>query len=63
MSLHQSIASAQASQIGPHGVTDDVLGTMLAKTHSALDKLRRQHADETLPLRAKCSAFFRIWWH
>ena len=50
MPLRQSIASAKASQIGTHGVPDDVLGAMLAKTHSALDKLRRQHTDGTLPL-------------
>ena len=50
MPLHQSIASAKASQIGAHGVADDVLAAMLADTQNALDKLRKQHADGTLPL-------------
>jgi glucose-6-phosphate isomerase len=50
MPLHQSIASAKAAQIGAHGVTDDVLAAMLADTQGALDKLRNQHADGTLPL-------------
>jgi len=50
MPLHQSIAAAKASQIGTHGVTDDVFAAMLADTQGALDTLRRQHADGTLPL-------------
>jgi len=50
MPLHQSIAAAKAPQIGTHGVTDDVFAAMLADTQGALDTLRRQHADGTLPL-------------
>jgi glucose-6-phosphate isomerase len=50
MPLQQSIAAAKASQIGSHGVTDDVLAAMLADAQGALDTLRQQHADGTLPL-------------
>jgi glucose-6-phosphate isomerase len=50
MSLHQAIESARASQVGAHGVADDAFATMLAKTEGALDTLRAQHADGSLPL-------------
>jgi glucose-6-phosphate isomerase len=50
MPLHQSIDSARASQVGAHGVADNAFATMLATTQGALDSLRAQHADGSLPL-------------
>ena len=50
MPLHQSIESARESHIGQHGVADDVFAAMLADTQAAVDALRAQHGDGTLPL-------------
>ncbi|MPZ59134.1 MAG: glucose-6-phosphate isomerase [Rhizobiales bacterium] len=50
MALHQSIDSARASRIGAQGVAEDVFAAMLARTQTALDALRAQHADGTLRL-------------
>ncbi len=50
MPLRQSIASALEKNIGPHGVADDALASMLDKAQGALDTLRARHADGSLPL-------------
>lgn len=46
MALVQSIEHAR----GPHGVKDDAMRRMLERAHAALEKLRVQHADGSLPL-------------
>ena len=50
MPIAQSIDRARASQIGRHGVADDVFAAMLERTGEALEALRLKHADGTLPL-------------
>jgi glucose-6-phosphate isomerase len=50
MPLQQSIEAARARHVCDQGVADDALGAMLARTRGALDMLRAQHADGSLPL-------------
>jgi glucose-6-phosphate isomerase len=50
MSIHQSINSALESNVGAQGVVDSVLGGALARAEGALDRLRGNYADGTLPL-------------
>ncbi len=50
MALNQSIDSALEKTVGKHGVAETALGTALAKTEGALDRLRRHYAEGTLPL-------------
>jgi glucose-6-phosphate isomerase len=50
MRIVQSIASALATNIGKHGVADDVLAATLERTQGALEALRARPADGVLPL-------------
>ena len=50
MPFHQDIERARAERIGEHGVVKAALGETLRRCEAALDGLRQQHADETLPL-------------
>jgi glucose-6-phosphate isomerase len=50
MPLNQSIDSALEKSVGSHGVAEAALGAALAKAEGALDRLRRHHAEGTLPL-------------
>jgi glucose-6-phosphate isomerase len=50
MPITQSIAGALEKNIGKHGVADDGLAAMLARTQGALDWLRARHGDGALPL-------------
>ncbi len=49
-SLNFKIDLARAAQIGAHGISDEALQAMLARTAPALDQLRNQHTDGSLPL-------------
>lgn len=46
----QSIAGYLDSAIGAHGLTQAELSRWLAKAEAALDRLRQEHADGSLPL-------------
>jgi glucose-6-phosphate isomerase len=50
MSLIQSLDSALEKNVGKHGVSEAALGEALARTEGALERLRRHHAEGTLPL-------------
>jgi len=50
MPFQQNIDNARAERIGGHGVAKAALDGTLRRCESALDWLRQQHADETLPL-------------
>ncbi len=50
MPVIQSVDSALAKTIGPHGITDGALKDALGRAAAALDNLRTRHADGSLPL-------------
>ena len=50
MTIEQSIDSALEKNVGKHGVSADALAGALARTEGALDRLRRQYTEGTLPL-------------
>lgn len=50
MTINQSIDSALEKNVGTHGVAADALGSALARTHGALERLRQHYAEGTLPL-------------
>jgi glucose-6-phosphate isomerase len=50
MPFQQNIDNARAERIGQHGVAKAALDGTLRRCEAALDWLRQQHADETLPL-------------
>lgn len=50
MALQQSIDGALEKNVGPHGVADKALKATLARAEAALEILRDQHANGTLPL-------------
>jgi glucose-6-phosphate isomerase len=50
MLVHQSIDSARAERIGPHGVDAAALDATVERTAAALDWIRARHADGALPL-------------
>ncbi|MDP2297698.1 MAG: glucose-6-phosphate isomerase [Pseudolabrys sp.] len=50
MTIHQSIDNALEKNIGAHGVDDGVLKKSLDRAEGALETLRKQHADGSLPL-------------
>ncbi len=50
MPVVQSVDSALAKNIGPHGIADGALKDVLGHAAAALDNLRARHADGSLPL-------------
>ncbi len=50
MPFQQNIDNTRAERIGEHGVAKAALDGTLRRCEAALDWLRQQHADETLPL-------------
>jgi glucose-6-phosphate isomerase len=50
MPFQQNIDNTRAEKIGAHGVAKAALDGALRRCEPALDWLRQQHADETLPL-------------
>jgi glucose-6-phosphate isomerase len=50
MPFQQDIENARAEAIGEHGVSKATLDDTLRRCEAALDWLRKQHADESLPL-------------
>ncbi|MEA2875301.1 MAG: glucose-6-phosphate isomerase [Hyphomicrobiales bacterium] len=50
MPFQQNIDNTRAERIGEHGVAEAALDGTLRRCEAALDWLRQQHADETLPL-------------
>ena len=50
MPIIQTIDSALEKTVGPHGVADAALSGALARAEGALDRLRQQYTEGTLPL-------------
>ena len=50
MSITQDIDSALEKNVGPHGVADAALSAALDRAEGALERLRQQHGDGSLPL-------------